>query len=132
MRLLLDTHIWIWSLLEPERLTPRVTRALENVKNELWLSPISIWETLILVQRGRVRLEASPLPWIVGALRDFPVRDAILTREVAVASRSVDLLHQDPADRFIAASASVYELTLITADKRLLRSRSYRTLPNSL
>jgi len=45
-------------------------------------------------------------------------------------SRSVEVPHHDPADRFIAASAVVHELTLATADERLLRSRQYRTLPN--
>lgn len=52
MKLLLDTHIWLWSLLEPERLGPEVRRAFEGSGNELWLSPISIWETLMLVERG--------------------------------------------------------------------------------
>lgn len=127
MRLLLDTHIWIWSLLEPERLTRRVARKLQDPTNELWLSPISVWETLLLAERGRIQLEVSPIRWIRAVLREFPVRDATLTREVATLSRAVDLPHQDPADRFIAASAIVYDLTLVTADERLLRSKKYRT-----
>src|SRR5436309_3246465 len=49
VRLLLDTHIWLWSLLDPKKLTPRVVKALEKVENELWLSPMSTWELLILV-----------------------------------------------------------------------------------
>lgn len=127
MRLLLDTHIWIWSLLEPERLARRVARKLQDPTNELWLSPISVWETLLLAERGRIQLEVSPIRWIRAVLREFPVRDATLTREVATLSRAVDLPHQDPADRFIAASAIVYDLTLVTADERLLRSKKYRT-----
>jgi PIN domain nuclease of toxin-antitoxin system len=132
VRLLLDTHIWIWTLLEPKRLTRGVASRLEDPANELWLSPISVWETLLLAEKRRIELDGPPFRWIVTALRDFPVRDAILTREIAGASRSVDLPHQDPADRFIAASAMVYDLTLVTADERLLRTRRYRTLPNSL
>ncbi len=60
----------------------------------------------------------------------MPVRDATLTREVALASRSLSLPHEDPADRFIAASAIVYELTLVTSDQRLLDSDQYPTLAN--
>lgn len=131
MRLLLDTHIWIWSLLEPERLSRPVARRLEDPANDLWLSPISVWETLLLAERGRIQLEASPTRWIETALRDFPIRDATLTREVATVSRAVDLSHQDPADRFIAASAIVYELALVTADERLLQSKKYRTVSNA-
>lgn len=47
-----------------------------------------------------------------------------------MASRSVDVPHEDPVDRFIAASAVVYDLTLVTSDERLLRSDRYRTMPN--
>ncbi len=54
MRLLLDTHIWIWSVAEKSRLRPRVLKALENPANELWLSPISVWEFLMLVEKGRL------------------------------------------------------------------------------
>lgn len=48
MKLLLDTHILLWSLLEPDRLHPRVAWELERAGNQLWLSPISTWEILIL------------------------------------------------------------------------------------
>jgi PIN domain nuclease of toxin-antitoxin system len=54
MKLLLDTHIWRWSVLEPVRLSKRATRALGNPANELWVSPISTWELLLLCRKGRV------------------------------------------------------------------------------
>ncbi|TMB56459.1 MAG: type II toxin-antitoxin system VapC family toxin, partial [Deltaproteobacteria bacterium] len=59
MNLLLDTHVWLWSHTEPERLTKRVTAAVTDRANDLWLSPISIWEFLLLAQRGRLRLQAG-------------------------------------------------------------------------
>ena len=59
LRLLLDTHIWLWSALEPGRLSERVSRALDDPKNELWLSPISVWETLVLARKARVALYPS-------------------------------------------------------------------------
>ena len=59
MRLLLDTHIWLWSLLEPQQLVAKVRRALESAENEIWLSPISTWELALLVERGRLRLDAD-------------------------------------------------------------------------
>ena len=58
------------------------------------------------------------------------MNDAPLSREVAVRSRSVRLDHEDPADRFLAATAEVYELTLVTADDRVLRGKGLRTFPN--
>lgn len=130
MMLLLDTHVWLWLLLEPGRLGPALSDALEEPSNELWLSPISVWETALLVERGRIEVDRPPEAWIDAALGRVPVRDAALTREVAVASRTVGIAHQDPADRFIAASAAIHELTLATADERLLAGSGYETMPN--
>ena len=132
MNLLLDTHIWLWSHAEPERLTKRVGAALADESNQLWLSPISIWEFLLLTERGRVRVSRGtpPADWVEAALSRAPMHDAPLTREVAVRSRSVRLDHEDPADRFLAATANVYDLTLVTADDRLLRGKGFRTLAN--
>lgn len=119
MKLLLDTHVWLWSILTPERLSHRNREALVSLDNELWLSPISLWETLLLAERGRLRLDTEPHAWIREARNAVPVVEAPLTFDVALASRTIILPHNDPADRFIAASAKIYDLHLVTADRRL-------------
>ena len=129
MGLLLDTHIWLWSLLDPDRLGDSARRALQSRENELRLSPISVWEALLLSERGRVALNPDPHRWIRKAMSIAPVAEAPLTVDVALASRSVDIEHQDPADRFIVATAVVRGLTLVTADARLLRCRGIEVLP---
>ena len=96
----------------------------------MWLSPISLWELLILVEKGRVVLESSPRTWLASAREEIPFREAPLTGEVALRSRTVDLPHQDPADRFIAATAAVYDLTLVTSDGDILSSKTLSLLPN--
>jgi PIN domain nuclease of toxin-antitoxin system len=130
LRLLLDTHIWIWSLLEPAKLSRRVRAELEAPDNELWLSPISVWELLILIERGKVEVDKDPISWVAEISRSIALREAAVTHEVAVESRRIDLAHQDPADRFLAATARVYDLTLVTADDRLLSARTIATLAN--
>ena len=130
MRLLLDTHIWIWSLVEPERLSKRVRAALSDAKNEIWLSPISTWEAMILAERGRVQLMLSASEWVEELLRATPAREAPLTHDVAMRSCSLELPHRDPADRFLAASAIVHNLVLVTADERLLKSKEFETMAN--
>jgi PIN domain nuclease of toxin-antitoxin system len=132
VNLLLDTHIWLWSHVEPGRLTKRVAAALSDDRSQLWLSPITVWEFLLLVERGRIRVRGgeTAADWVKAALSRVPMQDAPLTREVAVRSRSVRMDHEDPADRFLAATAEVYELTLVTGDERLLRGKGYRTLAN--
>lgn len=130
MKLLLDTHIWIWSLVEPERLSRRIARELVAPANELWLSPISVWEAMLLAERGRIVVEGDARTWVEEMLRATPAREAPLTHDVALRSREVELPHPDPADRFLAATAQVHGLTLVTADTRLLANEEIDTLAN--
>ena len=129
MGLLLDTHIWLWSLLDPDRLGDSARHALQSGETELFLSPVSVWESLLLAERGRVVLDPEPHRWLRKAMSISPVTEVPLTIDVAIASRTVDLEHQDPADRFIAATAKVHSLTLVTADTRLLRCGDIDLLP---
>jgi PIN domain nuclease of toxin-antitoxin system len=80
----------------------------------------------MLQEGGRVRLASGFRAWVEEAVRSFPVREASLTWEMALISREHPLPHRDPADRFLAASALVHELTLLTVDERL---RAARWLP---
>lgn len=130
MKLLLDTHIWVWSLVAPERLSSSVGAELVKAANEIWLSPVSVWETMLLIERGRITVEEQPAVWLERMLRATPAREAPLTHEVAIKSRLVRLKHPDPADRFLAATAQVHDLTLVTADKRLLGVPGVKALPN--
>ena len=130
MRLLLDTHIWLWSALDPARLSKRVSRALDDPKNELWLSPMNVWEALVLARKKRVALEPSPERWVRRALGELPIHEATLNHEVAIRSETIKLGHNDPADRFLVATALVHDLTLVTADRRLLKGRHVPTFAN--
>ena len=120
MRLLLDTHIILWSVAEPEKLTPTVANELESPSNELWFSPISVWEILLLAEKGYISLGSDMVKSVRDIFGKIPIKEAPLNQEVAIQSRLVDLPHQDTADRFIAASAIVYDLTLVTADTKIL------------
>ena len=128
MKLLLDTHIWLWSLVEPGRLSSRVRHELKNPANELWLSPISTWEAFLLHAKGRIRLHGNLREWATTATSHM--REAPLTHEVVVAAQQLPFEHRDPADRFLAATAEVFSLTLVTADVRLLGLGTIGTLAN--
>jgi PIN domain nuclease of toxin-antitoxin system len=128
VRLLLDTHIWLWSLAEPKRLSRRVLHELRDPNNELWLSPVSTWEALLLHAKGRIRLHGNLRDWAANAT--MHLREAPLTHEIVVAAHELPLPHQDPADRFLAATAGVLGLTLVTADDRLLGLGKIATLAN--
>lgn len=128
MKLLLDTHIWLWSLHDLSKLGSRTLQELRSDENQLWLSPMSVWEALIWNQKGKIRLPGDTASWIARAIRPF--REAPLTHEIAVVAQQLSLSQKDPADRFLAATAKVLSLTLLTADARLLGLGEIATLAN--
>ncbi len=128
VKLLLDTHVWLWSLTSSRKLGRHAARELVSARNELWLSPVSVWEALLLAEAGRVSIPEEPHRYLENVLAEMGYREAPLTHEVAFESRRIPLSTEDPADRFLAATSKVYDLTLVTADERLLACREIRTL----
>ena len=90
MKLLLDTHIWLWSLLDPRRLSPKVVATLTADDTERWLSPLSIWEALLLIERKRLDVDRPGEAWIREALERAPIVEAPLNREVVRQSTPQD------------------------------------------
>jgi PIN domain nuclease of toxin-antitoxin system len=130
MNLLLDTHIWIWNELEPWKITSEINRELASPDNQLWLSPVSVWETVVLLEKRRISLKQDFRQWVDESVTALQLQEAALTWEVAHELRFTVLGHRDPADRFLVATAKVYDLTLITSDERLLSVPGLQVLPN--
>jgi len=128
LKLLLDTHIWLWSLREPQRLGKAVREMIADETGEIWLSPISVWESLILIRKGKIAISGTAGQWVEAATARF--REAPFTWEIARISEEIGLPHADPADRFLAATAKVLGLTLVTADRNLLGLGDIATLAN--
>jgi PIN domain nuclease of toxin-antitoxin system len=130
VKLLLDTHIWLWSTLEPQRIARRLEKTLTDPANELWLSPVSIGELVVLLRKGRLQLPQDLVAWVSTTMSDLKLVEAPLTIEVALAISSFTFSHGDPADQFLAATAKVFDLTLVTADERLLHLPGIHALAN--
>jgi len=127
LKFLLDTHIWIWLLQSPERLGPRTHKELGNKANELWVSPVSTWEALMMHRKKRIELSPGFLAWLRQSTPGF--FQTPFTHEIVLAAEDLNL-HADPADRFLAATAQVLDLILVTADHRLLGLGNIKTLAN--
>ena len=131
LNLLLDTHVILWSASEPERLATNIVEEFENPANDLWYSPISVWEILLLAKKGRISVAKDVGKSVRNLFQALPLEEAPINIEVAIQSRNVDLAHLDPADRFLAATAMVFELILVTADARILAAKDVQTLAAS-
>jgi PIN domain nuclease of toxin-antitoxin system len=128
MKLLLDTHIWLWYALGDSQLSENLRSLIASEETELWLSPISIWEVLLLSEKGRISLQTDTAEWINQSLEALAIQEAPLNRQIAILSRKIELSHQDPADRFIAATAVHYQLHLATVDTRLTEATELLTV----
>ena len=120
--------LWLWALHDASRLSHRVRDVLRNPANEVWLSPVSTWEALLLNAKGRIQLPANLSEWLMAATA--PLREAPLTHEIVLIAQQLPLPQRDPADRFLAATAQLMDLTLVTADDSLLRLGTIRTIKN--
>lgn len=130
MKLLLDTHIWIWAVNVPQKLSRSVQRQIARTSNELYLSPISIWEAHLLVQRKHLRLRLGFAEWLVEVSRKTPLREAPLNFAVAEQAVGLRLPQSDPGDLFLAATAMAFDLTLVTTDQQFLHYPGLKTLSN--
>jgi PIN domain nuclease of toxin-antitoxin system len=101
LRLLLDTHIWLWLVGNPGRLNPAILQELRSANNELWLSPMSTWEALTLHRKNRMYLADDLDQWV--ALATYGTKEAVLTHDVVLAARTIAL----PVDRLLAATAQI-------------------------
>ncbi len=130
LRLLLDTHIWLWYASGDERLRPFLRAAVASREHELWLSAVSVWEITLLSYKGRVDLDPDLRSWLPAGLAAAGVREAPLTAQIALAAHELNWSHRDPADRLLAATAKVMHMVLMTADERLLRLPGIAVLAN--
>jgi len=130
MKLLLDTHIWIWSEVEAHKLSSEVARELASPENERYLSAVSVWEVILLLEKKRVRLEGDFGEWFKKSKLELGLIEVPLNCAIDHEIRYTILGYRDPADRFLVATAKVYDLTLVTADERLMQIPGLKVLPN--
>lgn len=124
--IVLDTHIFLWLNLQPEKLPLAIASAL--YEEEQWgLSAISLWETAMLSSRKRITIPGQLLDWLHKAI-DIP-RLAILPLTPEIAAQSEFLpIHGDPADRIIAATAIAHASPLATVDRLLVHVPQLTTI----
>ena len=119
MRLLLDTHAFLWLLGSPEKLSRAALQACQDPENTLWLSLVSIWEIQIKVQLKKLRLEAPLSELVEASLRENQME--LLPIELAhiLALDGLPHHHRDPFDRLLIAQAQIADVPLVTGDSAI-------------
>jgi len=123
LRVVLDTHAWIWLMNGDATLRPEAIAAAREAARvgHLHVSAISAWEIAMLAARGQIVLTQDPLDWVRASVARAGVAVEPLTPELLVAStRLPGDLHGDPTDRFIVATARSLGAVLVTRDRQLV------------
>ena len=118
MRLLLDTHLLVWAMGSPERLSAALAAMLQDPANTPLFSVASLWELVIKQGLGKPDFRVEPA-LLRRALLDGGWQELPVQAHHALAVAAVPLLHRDPFDRLLLAQASSDGLLLITADQQL-------------
>ena len=118
MKLLLDTHIFIWWADQPEKLSPDALSALEDEANELLLSVASVWEMQIKIQLGKLKLSLPLKNLLKNQQETNDLRVLPVTLAHVLALDALTFHHKDPFDRLPIAQSVEEELTIVTADSQ--------------
>jgi len=121
MKLLLDTQVWLWTLVSPERLSRPIRGLLTDNGNELYLSVASCWEIAIKYQLGKLSLPEEPTTFIAPRLVRDGIRDLPVLLEHAVGVGRLPPIHRDPFDRLLVSQAKAEKMPLVSADAELAR-----------
>ena len=121
MKLLLDTHVWVWSQDRSSGLGSAAAKLLVDDSSSLYVSTVSSLEIARLAWGDRLTLDIPVGDWIEQSIDSLLADTLTMTHAVAIRAYSLpDDFHRDPADRILAASAIIHDLTPVTADEHLL------------
>jgi PIN domain nuclease of toxin-antitoxin system len=120
VKLLLDAHILLWVLYEPERLADRDRNAITDESNELFVSLATLWEIVNKAATHRLPLAGASLERIVERIEDLGVAFLPILQSEIIAAAMLPRHHADPFDRILIAQAKAYALTLVTVDADMM------------
>jgi PIN domain nuclease of toxin-antitoxin system len=116
VKALLDTHVFLWSLLGDERLSARARTLLEDARNEVYFSAASAFEIALKVTKGRLDLPEPPEILIPSRLASFAFEAMPISVDHAVRAAQLPPIHADPWDRLLIAQAQIEGLPIVSAD----------------
>jgi PIN domain nuclease of toxin-antitoxin system len=116
MKLLIDTHCWIWFFLEPNKLSQSAKYLILNRKNEILLSAASSWEIAIKNSLGKLHLPFAPQEYIPQRMAEQGMTALSILHSHALQAAALPHHHSDPFDRLLIAQAQIEKLPILTSD----------------
>jgi PIN domain nuclease of toxin-antitoxin system len=122
MRILLDTHIFLWFITGDSRLVVKIRDNIQNPDNDIYLSVVSIWESIIKYQQGRLPLPESPETYLPRQRERHQITSLAIDESSVARLIQLPAIHGDPFDRMLICQALQHDLTIATVDTKI---RSY-------
>jgi PIN domain nuclease of toxin-antitoxin system len=116
VRLLVDTHCWLWYLLAPQRLNEQAQQILRDPETDIYFSVASTWEIVVKFGLGKLDLPSSPSEYIPDRLETLGHQTLPIRQSHVLQLEALPLRHRDPFDRLLVAQAQGEKLQLVTAD----------------
>ena len=116
MKLLLDTHVFLWYITADPKLPVTFQAAIQDPANEVYLSAASVWEIAVKFSKGALRLPVPPDRLIAAARERYGISSLPIDEESAIHVVKLPALHADPFDRMLVSQAIVHGLTIVTPD----------------
>ncbi|MEW6493552.1 MAG: type II toxin-antitoxin system VapC family toxin [Cyanobacteriota bacterium] len=120
MKLLLDTHIFLWFISGDSRLSASFRDAIRNPDNDVYLSVVSVWEAIIKYQLGKLPLPESPETYLPKQRTRHQIASLPVDEESVAQLAKLPALHRDPFDRLLICQALQHELVIVTADTAIM------------
>lgn len=120
MKLLLDTHVFLWFISGDNRLSVSFRDAVRNPDNDVYLSVVSIWEAIIKYQLGKLPLPESPETYLPKQRTRHSISSLPVDEESVAQLTKLPTLHRDPFDRLLICQALQHELVIVTADTAIM------------
>lgn len=117
MKYLLDTHTFLWLAADPDRLSDTVRNIVIQPENELLLSAASGWETALLWKLNRIELPEDPLFFIPQIIQALSLTPLAIGFQTAITAATLPLIHRDPFDRLLVATAMQEKAPILGKDK---------------
>ncbi|QTA83521.1 PIN domain-containing protein [Desulfonema limicola] len=119
MKLLLDTHVFLWYISKDSRLPNAMLENIRNPDNEVFLSVVSVWETIIKYQIGKLPLPQSPEIYLPTQRKRHSISSLILDESSVCHLSKLPSIHRDPFDRILICQAIEHGLTIATIDNAI-------------
>jgi PIN domain nuclease of toxin-antitoxin system len=120
VKVLLDTHVFLWALTDPERIGEHLA-VVEDRRNQIFLSAASSWEIAVKVRIGRLELPEAPARYVPDRMKAIGALGLAVEHAHALEVAAIPLLHRDPFDRLLVAQARLLDLVIATADSAIVQ-----------